>query len=264
MSKYDQFLQRANAPIALEHTEIINSEQGLQSSDVLSRSEINLLSNDGYLNCENGYHRLADGSVYVAVHTDMPDVTIEMIDWWFWWHAAQDVRYQLWYPDMHFAIKADFNGHYNDESKTYRQRLHQSQHLVTEDVGVGREQILIDFMSPLEFGFKHPSVDPYLETIICARVGSPEQKVWGSEMCHYVRKTTAGVEMRSRFWIGTKLTRMKRSVLNGPIHWFLNQPLIKKSIIPKALPARMFHHCSQEYHNLAEILPQLYRQETNT
>ena len=147
---------------------------------------------------------------------------------------------------------------------TYRERLHLSQHLVIEDVGTGREQILIDFMSPKDFGFSHNRIDPSLETIICARVGSPERKVWGTEMCHYVRRTVDGVEMRSRFWIGTKLKRMNRSVFNGPIHWFLNQALIKKSIIPRALPARMFHHCSQEYHNLAAILPSLYQEEVNT
>jgi len=264
MSKYDHYLQRANAPIAAEHNEIINKGEELALSDLLSRSEINQLSNAGYLSSENGYRRLADGSVYVAAHIDMPEVSIEMIDWWFWWHAAEDVRYQLWYPDMHFSIKADFNGQYNNESMTYRERLHLSQHLVIEDIGVGREQILIDFMSPKEFGFNHGRIDPSLETIICARVGSPERKMWGTEMCHYVRRTATGVEMRSRFWIGTKLTRMKRSVLNGPIHWFVNQSLIKKSIIPQQLPAKMFYHCSQEYHNLAQILSELYHQEAST
>lgn len=264
MRKYDQYLRRSNAPIASEHTEIIKGGKELSPFELLSRSDVNQLSHPGYLNSENGYHRLADGSVYVAVHTDMPGVTIEMIDWWFWWHAAEDVRYQIWYPEMHFAIEADFNGHYYNESMTYRERLHLSQHWVTEDVGTGREQILIDFMSPKDFGFSQNRIVPSLETIICARVGSLERKVWGTEMCHHVRRTADGVEMRSRFWIGTKLKRMNRSVFNGPIQWFLNQALIKKSIIPRALPARMFHHCSQEYHNLAAILPSLYQEEVNT
>ena len=29
---------------------------------------------------------MPDGSVFVAVLTEMPKVTGDMLDWWFWWH----------------------------------------------------------------------------------------------------------------------------------------------------------------------------------
>jgi len=151
----------------------------------------------------------------------------------------------------------DFKGSYHDESKTYRERLHISSHLVTEDVGVGKERILIDFMHPSKFGFDPNHLNSDNETIICARVGSPQRGVWGTEMCHFVRKTTDGVEMRSRFWIGNKIYRMgglAKTFFNS----ILNKPFMKKRIIPKEIGVKMFHHCSQEYHNLSEILPGLY------
>ena len=261
MDKYAKYLNRQMAAIASEHAEIIRHKNDISISDILNRSDINRLLDKGNHDCENGFRRLDDGSVYVAVCTDMPDVTVEMINWWFWWHAAEDIRYQIWYPDMHFAIQSDFQGHYNDDLMTYAERLQMSRHIVTENIGVGREELLIDFMSPKDFGFDVNKINTSTETIICARVGSPDRKVWATEICHYVRTTERGVEMRSRFWIGYDI-KMMTGLLRRPANWFLNQPLIKKSIIPKQLPVKMFYHCSQEYHHLASILPDLYKEES--
>ena len=131
---------------------------------------------------------------------------------------------------------------------------------MTEDVGTGKEKIMIDFMSPAEFGFDAVRLDSKKETVICARVGSPDQGVWGTRMCHYVRTTKEGVEMRSRFWIGHQVQRMG-GFAQGLLNSILNKPFVKKKLIPKALGKAMFHHCSQEYHNLAAILPQVYQEE---
>ncbi|MDW3647376.1 MAG: hypothetical protein R8P61_09950 [Bacteroidia bacterium] len=243
-----------------DHQDILRKGEEMQAAHMLDRNKVNALLDEGYLAGENGYRRLEDGSTYVAVCTQMPLVSIEMIDWWFWWHAAEGVRYQIWYPDMHFDIDSDFGGHYDDDTKSYRERLHLSSHLVTEDVGVGKDKILIDFMSPAKFGFDMNRLDPKSETIICARVGSPQRGVWGTEMCHYVRKTAEGVEMRSRFWIGHKVYRMSGFAQNF-LNSILNSGFVKRKLLPKELGSSMFHHCSQEYHNLAEILPELYAEE---
>jgi len=122
-----------------------------------------------------------------------------MIDWWFWWHAAEGVRYQLWYPDMHFDISSDFRGHYDDDSLTYIERLHLSTHFVTEDIGLGSEEIMIGFKSPIDFGFDKSIVKRKDVTIICGRGGDKNKGVWNGDMCHFVRDTKEGVEMRSRF-----------------------------------------------------------------
>lgn len=260
MEKFSKYLTRKNSPMPNEHLEILEKVEEMPAEHMLDRNKVNALLDDGYLAGENGYKRLEDGSIYVAVCTQMPKVSIEMIDWWFWWHAAEGIRYRIWYPEMHYDIDSDFGGHYDDNTKSYRERLHLSSHLVTEDVGVGKDKILIDFMSPADFGFDEQRMDPKKETLICARVGSPQKGVWGTEMCHYVRAKGEGVEMRSRFWIGHKIERMG-GIAQGLLNSILNTGFVKRKLLPKELGSRMFHHCSQEYHNLADILPEVYGEE---
>lgn len=257
MTSFDKYLNRPLSPMPEDHQAILEAGKGITLSEVLTRDKINRLFDKGYHDTENGYHRLVDGSHYITVLTKMPKVSIEMLDWWFWWHAAEHVRYQIWYPGMHVANDADFRGRYKDESLSYRERLHLSTHLVTEDVGLGMDKIMIDFMHPKDFGFDETKLSPTKNTIICARVGSPDKGAWGTEMCHFVRLAEDGVEMRSRFWIGQKIYRMggvAQSLLNG----ILNSTFVKKKLIPKDVGWCMFRHCSQEYHNLADILPEIY------
>lgn len=259
-TQFEKYLNRPNAEMPKAHIEIIKNKIELNVIAALKRNNINALFNDGYLDKEDGFCRLENGSMYTAVLTKMPSVTLDMINWWFWWHAAEGVRYQIWYPEMHFDNDSDFGGYYNDESKSYSERLHLSSHLVTEDVGMGKEEILINFKSPEEFGFDVNKLDPKKNTIICANVGSPSKGLWFVDMCHFVRTTEEGVEMRSRFWMGHHIQKMKgngKSFLNS----ILNKAFVKRNLIPKKAGWNMFHHCSQEYHNLASLLPTLYKEE---
>jgi len=257
VSEFDKYLSRANATIPQDHHSILSAEKDIDLSLALDINQVDELFERGYLDCESGFRRNQDGSIYVAVLIEMPEVSLDMINWWFWWHAAEAVRYQIWYPDMHFDNSADFLGRYDDESMSYADRLHLSTHHVTEDVGIGKDEILIDFMHPKDFGFNHEKLDLAKQTIICARVGSPEKGVWGTRMCHFVRTTDTGVEMRSRFWIGQEVYRMG-GIAQGLLNKVLNQAFVKRKLIPANLGPKMFHHCTQEYHNLAEILPELY------
>jgi len=194
MSKFQKYLDRPNADMPAEHISIMQHKKDIPKSSILARTAVNKLLNAGYLECESGHHLNEDGSHYVTVLTKIPGVTLDMIDWWFWWHPAEGVRYQIWYPEMHYDTECDFGGHYDDESKTYRERLHLSTHFVTEDIGIGKDKLTIDFMSPSDFGYDANKLNPDKETIICARVGSPKTGMWGVEMCHFVRVTDDGVE----------------------------------------------------------------------
>ena len=164
---------------------------------------------------------------------------------------------------MHFAISSDFLGHYNDHTKSYRQRLHQSTHYVTEDIGTGKEKIAIKFMSSEEFGFNKDQLNDHQQTIICAKVGDLSKRVWHTKMCHQVRSIGTGVEMRSRFWMAQKVERMDEFGKRF-FNKVLNNATIKRKLLPRGLGQHMFFHCSQEYSNLAEILPDIYNQVTTS
>jgi len=258
-AKFEKYLSKENSPMPKEHLDILEKEEELAADLVLPRKDINRLLDRGYLKGESGYRLLEDGSSYISVLTKMPGVSIEMIDWWFWWHAAAGERYQIWYPDMHYNLVTDFQGYYEDDTKSHRERLHWSAHLVNEDIGLGKGNILIDFMSPTTFGFDENKLNDQV-TIICARAGQPESGAWATDMVHFVRATDDGVEMRSRFWFGHKVRRV--SGFGKPIlNTILNQPFVKKRLLPPTVGKALFHHCSQEFHNLAAILPQVYAEE---
>lgn len=53
---------------------------------------------------EAGYKKMEDGSYLVSMYCPMPNITSEMIEWWFWWHPQRNERYQVWFPESHFSI----------------------------------------------------------------------------------------------------------------------------------------------------------------
>ena len=261
MVDFEKLLRRENVSIPEVNRVILQKGADLPLAEVLRIENKNDLLNNGYLKGENGFYHFSDGSAYAAVLTAMPDVSIEMIDWWFWWHAKEAIRYQIWYPDMHFDLHSDFKGCYDDRNMSFREKLHQSTHYVKEDIGTGSEQIAIDFMSPSDFGFDKKRVEDDQDlTIICARVGDMSKRVWHTRMCHQVRKTEIGVEMRSRFWMAQYIERMDQfaaTLLNS----LLNSAFVKRKLLPENLGKYMFHHCTQEYNNLAQLLPELFSSE---
>jgi len=261
MKAYEEYLKRKNAAIPKINFEILEKDADIPKEEVLKIEDKNQLLEDGYLKTENGFYHFKDKSAYASVLTKMPNVTIEIIDWWFWWHAKDPMRYKIWYPEMHFDISSDFGEYYNDASKTYRERLHLSKHIVTENIGTGKEKIVINFMSPEEFGFDKSKLrNESEETIICAKVGDLRKRVWHTKMCHAVRKVEKGVEMRSRFWMANSVERFDKfgqDFLNS----ILNNSFVKSKLLPNNLGKHMFQHCTQEYNNLGAILPELYKKE---
>lgn len=261
MNNYEEYLKRENSAIPAINLEILEKGKDIAFGEILKFESKNKLLQKGYLSNENGFYHFEDRSAYAAVLTKMPNVTIEMIDWWFWWHPKEPIRYKIWYPEMHYNTSADFGGFYDDNTKSYRERLQLSTHYVDEDIGTGRAKIAIKFMSPEEFGFdKHKLKNDKEESIICAKVGDLGKRVWHTQMCHAVRKVDKGVEMRSRFWMAKKVERMDKFGQNI-LNTFLNNSYVKKKLLPVNLGKYMFHHCTQEYNNLGDILPEIYKKE---
>ncbi|WP_028314030.1 DAPG hydrolase family protein [Desulfatibacillum aliphaticivorans] len=257
---YAEYFRRKPAGIPAETLRAI--EKGPHSHAlVLPLEDINALLSPGYLDIETGFCNMPDGSVYVAVKTEMPKVTGDMLDWWFWWHPMQSLRYKIWFPQAHFSVSLDADlEEYSKRSGPYAERYWNTANFPREDVGAGAETLSIKFVRPSDFGFDESRFEKAgVATVFCGLVGSKSKHVkQHTLMCHFVRNVDEGVEMRSRFWIGKKILVYGDNE-NSPVNRLANTKLIRKIAIPKNIGRSMAMHCAQEYNNLAEILPELYR-----
>ncbi len=92
----------------------------------------------------------------VALRHPMKGATPEMIDWWFAWHGLEDLRYKLWYPEMHVSARLDPEERAKvlDPARSLPQKFQGLTHHVVEDIGGGvLNAVDISFLTPEDFGF---------------------------------------------------------------------------------------------------------------
>jgi hypothetical protein len=77
-------------------------------------------------------------------------------------------------------------------------------------------------------------------------------------MVHVFLREGDGVVLRSRFWLGAAL----RPYLPGPVAVvtgaLLNRPAVRRRLLPPDVPRALAVHCSEEFANLAALLPELH------
>ena len=73
----------------------------IAAADALALSDLDRLLDPARLAGETGWCVGGDGVGYVAVRTEMPQVTGAMVDWWFDWHPREALRYRVWHPAAH-------------------------------------------------------------------------------------------------------------------------------------------------------------------
>ena len=204
------------------------------------------LANPNYLPIETGYSLETDGSIRVAVLTNMPRVLPEMWDWWFGWHGCRADRYKLWHPKAH--LDARWKDGLDEESYLNRTSF------IEEYIGGSLEKAAIQFVEPSTLGIPtHDNPSVY----ICARVGFSQIPLDIGYLVHQIRTVERGSEMRSRFWIGGKHIRLRGDNL------FFNS--ISKAIqrfkkISAHQAESLLIHCSEEMNHLAGFLPELYQE----
>ncbi|MFP8875679.1 MAG: hypothetical protein VCB99_01945 [Myxococcota bacterium] len=217
--------------------------------------EADQLLEPGDLALENGFTKLSDGTVFVAVRTDMPGVTGAMFEWWMGWHYMEHQRYKLWHPRAHVANgTASMRG---DDPDLSDREKYMTTHLVTEYVGDRCEDITITFHDPATI-FSDPArfAESGTTAMICGRVGLQRAPVTIGHLIHQIRETEGGAEMRSRFWLGRpQLDRL------GPGN-LLNRLLGSNALAPRLVGAHlgrdMLVHCGMEMQHLAGFLRDLY------
>ena len=196
------------------------------------------------LQAEVGYTKMDDGTYLVSMVCPMSGITVDMIEWWFWWHTQDSLRYQVWYPGDHISIK------YHKKDRSFFEHPNMpafvpNTQCPVERIGGMKMPLRIDFVTPEEFGFsKQAMQENNIPKIICAHVGAFNNLVKHTEMAHIFKQTDDGLFMISRFWLGKTMTN----------------PLLRKLIITDDMAKGMAEHCCIEYRNLREILPLLYEE----
>ncbi len=207
----------------------------------------------GYSPVETGYGRLRNGEIWVACLTDMPRVTPEMWDWWFGWHSKESARYKLWHPDAHAYAGLRYD-RADTPGLTDQQRYRGNTSYVDEVIGGHLDQLAISFTDPRRFG-----VDPakFDGTAICGTVGTALVPVNVGVLCHQVRRTATGSEMRSRFYLNVAGTRsLDTSSIACAIKRGVSLP--QGVTFDLRFGAALLRHCGEEMNHLAQFLPELY------
>lgn len=196
-----------------------------------------------FLQQEVGYTQFPDGSWMVSMACPMPGITREMIDWWFWWHCQEDLRYQVWFPGDHISIK------YHRKDRAYFEQpvmppFRPNSQCPVERIGGTTMPLRIDFITPEQFGFTKDAMERgNIATIICGHVSAFNGLVPHTEMAHIYKQTDDGLFRISRFWLGRTM-----------------HPMLRKFVMTKDMARGMAEHCCVEYRNLVQILPGLYQE----
>lgn len=217
--------------------------------------EADELLKPGYLPLENGFTRLTNGHVFVAVRTDMPGVTGAMFEWWMGWHYMEDQRYKLWHPRAHVANGTrDMQG---DNPSLSDREKYMTTHYVTEYIGNRLQKISITFVDPREyFGNSADLTAAGTSALVCGRVDLQQVPITIGYLIHQIRQREDGAEMRSRFWLGKpEVSGSRKSDLRNRI---LGSRWLLQLAVPSSLGPAMLVHCGMEMNHLAGFLPDLY------
>lgn len=208
----------------------------------------------GYLEVENGYCRMPDGSGFVATKVEMKGVTPEMIDWWFIWHGLKDLRYKVWCPAQHYGIhvlEQDLEKRLN-QNLSLKERNWGTTDVVTEDVGAGPKQMHLTFLSPKAYGYDAALI-PNADVIVSANVTDPDTGLGLITFSHVIRKIPGGIEYRSHYWQGYQVNENREAEAVS----------VPEGGFPMEIMKGCAYHSLDEYYNLASILPGLYERYRN-
>lgn len=200
---------------------------------------------------ESGVKRLPNGIYEVSALTVMPGEDAEMVRWWFGDYMQTSEHYKRWHPDAH--IWMDW------ENKVPGEYVGAS-HLVHEYIGSKFNKFRIQFVEPqdvigeVELGENVVAV--------CATTGFLDRPINGGKMCHIIRNTEDGAEMRSRFWLGIVGKRKGNETVPSIEGILGNTYLVRKLAVSKSDALDLVRHAEEEMSYLAKFLLQLYEEQT--
>ena len=206
----DEYLAR---PLTPPDPAVLDAiERGpIDPRDAQPAGDPDVLLDPAVLPGECGWCALPDGCGYVAMRTEMPGVTGDMIDWWFDWHPRDPVRYRIWHPPAHESNSVELPA--EPGAKPYWGTVHHP----VEDVGVGTVHARIAFHPPEVLGFTAGALDrPDVAAIVGGFAGDDRRRMQHTKMIHVFLRTGDGVVLRSRFWLGAALRPYAPGFDRGP------------------------------------------------
>lgn len=245
---YFKYYERDLAPIPEEKLAILKAGPADPKSLLAFEDKDIFLKGEDADYCQIGFGIREDGIGMVCNTTYMPGVTGEMLDWWFPWHSVgSDLRYKIWDPEDHYFATADRCDYVCDPAVPMNQKTWGVTHYIMEDVGLGPDFLMLQFMNPADFGYDTSIIgSDKCSSLVCA-VGKSQI---AAAMTHKWYPYEDGVMFCSRFWIGYGLQdgQVKRGLPEG-------------AAIPVEAPMGLFAHNIKEFSNLAAILPEVYAEE---
>jgi len=214
------------------------------------------LQDEGMFPEEFGYYPLEEGGLLCAGNIPMPDVTADMLYWWFAWHGLDPFRYAIWDPEDHFDVQIDEAGRQRalDDSVPMNEKTWGATHTVMESIGGPAQKIVIGFMDPEEMGFDKEKIgSDACEFLVSANALLGDMKV--PVIMDETLKEVNGIKtFMARFWIGYQFVDGEARCL-APVTKIL--PEEEWSMIAKGLLA----HNIKEFSNLNRILPSVFGEE---
>jgi len=170
---------------------------------------------------------------------------VEMFDWWIVWHGLEPMRYKIWDTEDHYYCLTQHPEKAKDIKLPMKERYWDTIDDVIEDIGSGKEKIEINFRNPKDIGFDETKLKNFKGTIVCS--GNENSPII---MCHFLRPTANGSELRTRFWVGY-------CVQDGKTKKKLVAPT---GLMPESIVSKLLEHNIKEFTNLKAILPEVYQE----
>lgn len=238
---YQKYLVMPNATIPKDIAEKLKKPG---NNHITSFTDKNDILTHKELHEDIGYTQMEDGNYIISSCVELPGITAQMAEWWFWWHPLQKERYMLWYPGEHFGI-----GYAKKEESYFNQKkmpeFQPNMQYPIERIGEMKLPLSIDFVTPEQFGYDEKLMkENDVATIICGHVGAFRDFVPHTEMSHICFQRENGLFMVNRFWMGQ---RAKNAV-------------VRKLLLTDENAKGMAEHCYIEYHNFAKKIPMLYEE----
>lgn len=220
--------------------------------DALQIADRNRLLDDDYIPEKHGYYELPTGGLLVSGTIPMPDVTSEMLNWWFPWHVLEPLRYAIWDPEDHFDSKIPDAARERilDPSVPIAEKIWGCDNTVLESIGGPADDIVIMFRNPAELGFDSSKIGPgKREFIVAANALMGSMKV-PVVMAETAREIDGVMTFMARFWVGYH-------IIDGEAKYLL-PPEIK---LPDEVAMGLAGHNIKEFSHLNKVLPLVYAEE---